>query len=248
MKNRHHHSSDEKLYWVRDNVFSDHFPTVNAALSEPDGLLAIGGNLTVECLSEAYQSGIFPWFNQDYPILWWSPDPRCVLELNDFKISASLRKTLRKRRFTVTFNRAFSRVIANCAKPRKDSGGTWITKDMAGAYNRLHKMGYAHSVECWRDDKLVGGLYGVSFGRIFFGESMFSHATDASKVALAHFVRETKLRGFRLIDCQLHSQHLQSLGAIMMPRERFIAILDDFCSPEKTVDWPATSTFEVLQK
>ncbi len=246
MTTHSHHRSKDKFYWVRDNLFSDHFPDVDAALQDPDGLLAIGGNLSVECLIEAYRMGIFPWFNHDYPILWWSPDPRCVLELDDFKVSGSLGKTLRKRPFTVTFNRAFDRVVSACSEPRKDSSDTWITKNMETAYNELNAAGYAHSVECWLGDELVGGLYGVSFGRIFFGESMFSRVTDASKVALAHLVQETRARNFRLIDCQLHSQHLQSLGAKLISRKVFIGVLGKFCSDEKTTDWPGEAVFNGL--
>ena len=246
MTTHSHHRSKDKFYWVRDNLFSDHFPDVDAALQDPDGLLAIGGNLSVECLTEAYRMGIFPWFNHDYPILWWSPDPRCVLKLDDFRVSGSLGKTLRKRPFTVTFNRAFDRVVSACSEPRKDSSDTWITGNMETAYNELYAAGYAHSVECWLGDELVGGLYGVSFGRIFFGESMFSRVTDASKVALAHLVQETRARNFRLIDCQLHSQHLQSLGAKLISRRVFIGVLGKFCSDEKTTDWPGEAVFNGL--
>jgi len=241
MTTRSQQRGKNRLYWVKDNILSDQFPKVSDALRDPDGLLAIGGDLGIERLLEAYQSGIFPWFNEGQPILWWSPNPRCVLEMEDFKISRSLRKRLRQKKFTVTFNKAFDDVLMACAEPRKDISETWITEQMKRVYSQLHASGYAHSVEAWSDDKLVGGLYGVSLGQIFFGESMFSRVTDASKVALTHLVHETKLRNFRLIDCQVHSYHLQSLGAKPIPREMFINILEHYCSRQKTLHWPAIS-------
>ena len=234
-------SSESQLYWVAENVIRNDFPDVRTALRDPDGLLAIGGDLSPERLLHAYRRGIFPWYSQGQPILWWSPNPRCVIEPPSFRISRSLRKTLRRNPFRVTFNQAFDAVIAACAAPRANSPGTWITRDMNRAYRRLNESGHGLSVECWVGDRLAGGLYGVVIGRIFFGESMFSRETDASKVALVHLVRELDRRGFRLIDCQLHSQHLQSMGACPMPRDLFINILRHYCPLDTPRDWPAVS-------
>ncbi|MBI2994112.1 MAG: leucyl/phenylalanyl-tRNA--protein transferase [Gammaproteobacteria bacterium] len=220
---------------------ADHFPPVQSALRDPDGLLAIGGDLKAERLLDAYRLGIFPWFSQGQPILWWSPNPRCVLEPEALKISRSLGKTLRKRRFRVTFNQAFNEVVRACAGPRKSTRDTWLTRDMAVAYYRLHVLGHALSVECWNGQKLVGGLYGVCIGRIFFGESMFNTETDASKVALAHLAHELRQRTFRLIDCQVHSRHLQSLGAVPMSRNLFVNILKQECAAPARHDWPVES-------
>ncbi len=203
----------------------DLFPDVELALDEPNGLLAVGGDLSPKRLLAAYSSGIFPWFSDDQPILWWSPNPRSVLKLDDFKISRSLKKTLNKRIFHVTFDTAFDEVIQACAATRKDGFGTWITNDMLDAYRQLHKQGYAHSVECWFEQKLVGGLYGLSLGHAFFGESMFTRKTDASKVALAHLVWQLKQWQFDFIDTQVSSEHMASLGASDIPRRQFIAEL-----------------------
>ena len=181
-------SSGNLIYWVADNIIADDFPPVNKALRDPDGLLAIGGDLTIPRLLEAYRRGIFPWYSEGQPILWWSPNPRCVIEFNNFRISRSLRKTLRKERYHVTFNRAFAEVIRHCAQPRPGHDGTWITRDIASTYTRLHDLGHAISVESWNGDVLSGGLYGVVIGKVFFGESMFSRETDASKVAMVHLV------------------------------------------------------------
>jgi len=201
------------------------FPPPETA--SPEGLLAIGGDLHSERLLEAYRCGIFPWYSAGQPVLWWSPDPRTVLFPNRLKISRSLRKTLRQEGFRVTLDTAFPAVIEACAAPRRNrpGGGTWITEEMRAAYCRLHEEGYAHSVESWQGGQLVGGLYGVSLGSAFFGESMFSWATDASKVALVHLVRQIEAWGFSLIDCQLASAHLFSLGAEEIPRVEFLALL-----------------------
>jgi leucyl/phenylalanyl-tRNA--protein transferase len=206
------------IYRLIDDVI---FPAPEEA--DPSGLLAVGGDLSSERLLEAYRLGIFPWFSGDEPILWWSPDPRLVLELNDFKVSRSLRKTLKKNVFRVTFDRAFSEVMRACASvPRDGQRGTWITKDMQKAYLELHKLGYAHSVETWVSDELVGGLYGVSLGRAFFGESMFHRRDDASKVALAALVERLKSWHFDFIDAQMTTAHLLSLGAKELPRRIFL--------------------------
>lgn len=228
------------------------FPPVEFA--SPEGLLAVGGDLRAERLLEAYRHGIFPWYNDGQPILWWSPDPRCVLFPPELKVSRSLGKTLRSGKFRVTFDTRFGDVMRACAGPRPQNpqGGTWITEGMLDAYERLHERGYAHSVECWRGDELVGGLYGVALGGAFFGESMFSRATDASKVALVRLVHQLAAWGFQIIDCQMTTPHLLSLGAREIRRDEFIRRLDaalalpDRCGPwrfnDDTADRPAHLT------
>jgi leucyl/phenylalanyl-tRNA---protein transferase len=191
--------------------------------ADPSGLIAVGGDLSSERLLEAYRVGIFPWYSDDQPILWWSPDPRFMLELDEFKISRSLQKTLRRKIFQVTFDRVFEEVIAACSVvPREGQRGTWITREMRDAYLELHGLGYAHSVESWFGGKLAGGLYGVSLGKAFFGESMFHHKTDASKVALATLVEKLKSWGFHFIDSQMTTEHMMSLGAKEVPRRIFL--------------------------
>ena len=188
-----------------------------------DGLVAVGGELTPERLLDAYGHGIFPWFDSDArPVLWWSPDPRAVLAPERLHVSRSLAKRLNARRYRVTVDVAFAEVIAACAAPRAKETGTWITPRMQSSYCQLHEMGYAHSVEAWRGGELIGGLYGIALGRMFFGESMFSRAADASKVALAHLARQLSAWSFTLIDCQIESDHLRSLGAVAMPRREFL--------------------------
>lgn len=191
-----------------------------------DGPLARGGELTPERLLDAYRHGIFPWFENDRdPVLWWSPDPRAVLAPDQLRISKSLRKRLKSGRFRVTADRAFAEVVAGCAAPRAKHPGTWITPRVARGYRALFELGFAHSVETWRDDELVGGLYGVSLGRMFFGESMFSRQPDASKVALAHLTRQLVRWGFALIDCQITNDHLESLGAMFVERRDFLRLV-----------------------
>ena len=221
-------------YWLNIHDPTD-FPDVNLALTDPDGLLAIGGDLTEERLLTAYRNGIFPWYNEDQPILWWSPDPRAVLFPDNLRISKSLRKKLRRQVFTVRFDTAFEQVVRACAEPRVDQNGTWISEEMYEAYVRLHQAGHAHSVECWQNDRLVGGLYGISIGQIFFGESMFSRVTDASKVAFVYLVKHAAAKGFPLIDCQVSSDHLASLGADDIDRSVFVTYLNQYCSKE---GWP----------
>lgn len=183
-------------------------------MAREDGLLAVGGDLSPERLLLAYHLGIFPWYSRGEPILWWSPDPRLVLFPDDFHISKSLARTIRRKTFTVTFDKAFGEVIRNCAETREEQGeGTWIDEDMIAAYCKLHEFGYAHSVECWQEDELAGGLYGVSMGSVFFGESMFSLQPDSSKVAMAALVEKLTYWEFDMIDCQIGSEHLTSLGA-----------------------------------
>ncbi len=216
----------------------DDFPPLNSALEFPDGLLAVGGDLTVNRLRVAYRRGIFPWYNEKEPILWWSPAQRLVLFPDNLRVSRSLRKTIRKGKFTLTMDESFRAVIEACAAPRRTESGTWINEDMQDAYTELHQLGLAHSVECWHQGELVGGLYGVSLGKVFFGESMFSFMTDASKVAFAHFVWQLQAWGYELIDCQIDSQHLRSLGAITIPRSKFRALLDRFCElPGRQGKW-----------
>lgn len=214
-------------YWLETNG-ENQFPDVSLALQEPDGLLAVGGDLCVPRLLNAYRHGIFPWYSDGQPILWWSPDPRSVLFPEHLHISRSLNKTLRKNQFEITLDQAFSEVVQTCAIERKD--GTWITSDMVKAYVALYEHGAAHSVECWQKDKLVGGLYGVALGQVFFGESMFSHMRDASKVAFVHLVQQLQQWNYAFIDCQVKSPHLDSLGAQLIPRDQFISLLKRHCS------------------
>jgi leucyl/phenylalanyl-tRNA---protein transferase len=200
----------------------DAFPPVDHALTEPNGLLAAGGDLSPERLLNAYAHGIFPWFNDEDPVLWWSPDPRMVLFPRDLHVSRSLRRRIRSGRFSVTFDTVFDAVMGGCAAPRREQNGTWITSDMVIAYARLAQLGFAHSVEVWEETELVGGLYGVALGRIFYGESMFSRRSDGSKVALAYLVRQLDRWKFVLIDCQMATGHLASLGAREIPRDDFV--------------------------
>jgi len=204
---------------------TDPFPPVERALSDPDGLLAAGGTLEPSRLVDAYARGIFPWSSEGDPLLWWSPDPRMVLFCDEFKVSRSLRRRIREGRFEIRVDTAFDEVMLACAGPREGQAGTWITGAMRRAYGRLHRLGYAHSVEAWREGRLAGGLYGVALGRVFFGESMFARETDASKVALAHLVAMLRERGVPIIDCQQDTAHLASLGARPISRREFAAIL-----------------------
>lgn len=219
--------------WLKPGNPPDAFPPVTQALTEPDGLLCAGGDLQPERILAAYRRGIFPWYSQGQPILWWSPDPRMVLYPGELKVSRSLRKTLRQERFRVTMNTCFDTVMTQCGDSgSRASRGTWILPAMREAYGELHRRGYAHSVEVWLDGdaagpRLAGGLYGILLGRVFFGESMFSAATDASKVALHRLVQWSRAeRGVELIDCQVASDHLFTLGARLIPRAEFIALLE----------------------
>ncbi len=197
------------------------FPSSKDALSEPNGLLAAGGALSVEWLIQAYTKGIFPWYEAGQPILWWAPNPRLILTPGSFKVSRSLKKLIKNHKYKILFDNNFSEVIYQCSKARRESAGTWITPDMASAYTDLHYAGYAHCVEVWSDSMIVGGLYGVALGKVFFGESMFSRESNTSKLALFYLTQQLKKWGFELIDCQVHSDHLLSLGAINIPREIF---------------------------
>lgn len=238
--------TNNKLYWIADNILAEEFPDINHALTEPDGLLAIGGVLNPALLLDAYRKGIFPWYSEGQPVMWWSPDPRCVLFPDELKISRSLKKSLRSDDYIVTFDQAFSDVVRTCAEPRLSSPGTWITQSIIKNYQLLHESGYAHSVECWQGERLVGGLYGIAIGKIFFGESMFSHVTDASKICLAHLVHLLKNLDYELIDCQVYSEHLKSLGAILIPRNEFSDVLISSCHEERGNHgqcWPFISEY-----
>jgi len=216
------------------------FPPVEKALTDPDGLLAIGGDLSPERLVEAYRRGIFPWFDEDELPMWWAPAKRAVLYTDELQCSKSLRKRLRNDHFTVSGNQCFEEVIRACAVLRLNSG-TWITSEMFQAYNELHRLGYAHSIETWQDDELVGGLYGVQLGGLFFGESMFSTASDASKVALVTLVDRCRTAGIPIIDCQQPSAHLARLGMRLISRERFS---EELAAGLKQETDPAVWTFE----
>ena len=225
------------LRWLDPHDPEAPFPDVEFALREPDGLLAIGGDLSPRRLIRAYRQGIFPWYSEDQPILWWSPDPRSVLYLHALKITRSLRKTLNQNIYSVTLNKAFQQVIKYCAAPRRSGGGTWLTAEMMEAYCHLHDLGYAHSVESWYQGELVGGLYGLSLGKVFFGESMFARRNDASKVAFVRLVEHLRQWNYEFIDCQVASAHLGSLGACAIPRREFIDSLNRYCdipSPRET--------------
>ena len=204
--------------WLRGDA---PFPPVSKALRSPNGLLCAGGDLSPERILDAYRHGIFPWFSEGDPILWWSPDPRMVLFPDELKVSRSLRKVVERGVFETRVDTAFSEVIAQCASPRGGQSGTWIVPEMVAAYTALHERGFAHSIESWQDGELVGGLYGVAIGRVFFGESMFSRAPDASKVALVRLVERLRVQGCDLIDCQQATPHLASLGAREIPRAEF---------------------------
>ena len=203
------------------------FPPLESALREPNGLLAVGGDLSPRRLLAGYSRGIFPWFSEGDPILWWSPDPRMVLVPNELRVTRSLAKTLRNRSYEVRFDTAFDDVLRGCAAPRDAQGGTWITAEMHTAYLRLHELGYAHSAETWIDGALAGGLYGVAIGRAFFGESMFTNVRDASKIAFVHLARRLEREGFGLVDCQMYTEHLASLGAREIARRDFSRRLKD---------------------
>ncbi len=225
------------------------FPAVELAEREPNGLLAVGGDLSPPRLLNAYRHGIFPWFNPGDPILWWSPDPRTILIPDQVHISRSLAKTLRRGQFQVSLDRAFHHVINACAGPRRQGEGTWLVPMMIRAYQRLHRAGWAHSVEVWHQNALVGGLYGVALGRVFFGESMFSHHDNASKVALVYLCRYLEAQGYGLIDCQMATAHLRTMGAIQIHRADFSAILDLLCADAGTPGpWHQPETGELADQ
>lgn len=226
----------KRITWLSPADDPEGFPDPERALDEPPGLLAAGGDLAPARLLAAYRRGIFPWYSPGQPILWWAPDPREVLFPAEFRRTRSLAKAIRNRGITVTFDRDFEAVVTACAAPR-DAGGTWITPEMTAAYLTLHALGHAHSIEARRDGVLVGGCYGVALGGLFFGESMFAHERDASKIALAALIDAGPARGIRLIDCQLPSPHLRSLGSRPVPRAEFTALLERFGTAEIPEHW-----------
>jgi leucyl/phenylalanyl-tRNA--protein transferase len=225
------------LYLLDDTPPDMPFPQPAEAETDPNGLLAVGGDLSARRLLEAYKAGIFPWFSDDQPILWWSPDPRMVLYPDELKVSRSLRKTLRRGHLAVSFDQAFDDVIRACAGPRGDGEGTWLLPQMIAAYSELHRLGYAHSVETWQDGELVGGLYGVSLGGAFFGESMFSRVNDASKAALVFLAECCGEAGFAFIDCQVYTEHLNRLGAREIPRTTFLSELAEALQQPGAMEW-----------
>ena len=217
-------------FWIEPDAAEIAFPDVELAMREPDGLLAVGADLSLRTLLRAYRSGIFPWYGPGQPVMWWAPDPRLVLYPDELRVSRSLARTIRQGKFPVTMDTAFRSVVDACAAPRSSGPGTWITPQMAAAYSDMHAAGYAHSVECWYQGELAGGLYGVAIGRVFFGESMFTRVSDASKVAFVTLVRQLQHWGYQLIDCQVYTRHLASFGARTIPRREFTRILERECS------------------
>jgi len=223
--------------WLGENVEPDWFPPVDQALRDPPGLLAAGGDLNPKRLLAAYERGVFPWYSAQQPILWWSPDPRMVLFPDEFKLSRSLAKTLRNGPYTTRVDTAFGATIRECAAPRRSGPDTWLNQDMIRAYETLFSLGFAHSIETYLGPRLVGGLYGVRLGDVFFGESMFSRENDASKVAMARLVTECRARGIHLIDCQVASAHLASLGAREVSRIEFVALLRRHAHRDTVESW-----------
>lgn len=223
------------LHWLSRQT--PDFPPLEQALSSPNGLLAAGGDLSAERLLGAYRHGCFPWFQEGQPILWWSPDPRMILLPQELHVSRSLRKLIRQQHFEVSFDRDFAAVIRACAAPREYADGTWITPAMQAAYLELHRRGVAHSVEVWQDGELVGGLYGLAIGRLFFGESMFSRSTNASKIAFVTLTEQLCDSGFALIDCQMHTAHLASFGAREIPRRVFAEYLSRYLDQPGPTPW-----------
>ena len=221
-----------QLFALNDDLS---FPDIDYALDEPNGLLAVGGDLSTNRLIAAYKNGIFPWYQDNQPILWWSPNPRCVIDPSTFKASKSLAKKIARGEFDIGIDQNFANVIAACSQ-RDQNEATWITQDMQDAYIRLFEKGVAHSIECYKDGELVGGLYGLSIGSLFFGESMFHRVTDASKVAFAQLMQLMRMQGSPMVDCQLSNPHLLSLGAIEIPRARFKTILRQHIN-DSPIDW-----------
>lgn len=225
----------QPIHWLSEDPSV--FPRHDYAFDEPNGLLAAGGDLSCERLLNAYSLGIFPWYNEGEPILWWSPDPRSVVYPALFKPSRSLNKIIKKGVFKVTTDTHFTHVMKACAEPRSDQEGTWINQDMINSYSQLHELGFAHSVECWQGDTLVGGLYGIAIGRAFFGESMFSRTSNASKVAFATLCNQLAQWGFEIIDCQVHNPHLESLGAQQISRDKFLQVLQRATAKRPNEEW-----------
>ncbi len=231
--------SSNRVAWLTPDDPPGAFPSIHAALREPNGLLAAGGDLSSARLLYAYRAGIFPWYDDGQPILWWSPDPRCVIRPGGVHVARRLRRYLKTSSAELTFNRRFGDVIRACAEPRRDEHGTWITPGIVTAFEHLHADGWAHSIEVTEDAQLIGGIYGVAIGRVFFGESMFSRETNASKFAMLGLSRVLESNRFELIDCQVESAHLMTLGATTMPRIDFARILESACDPALRFDnWP----------
>ena len=232
--------SNSRIVWLSPGDPIDAFPPLEAAMNEPDGLLAAGGDLGVERLLFAYRNGIFPWYDDGQPLLWWSPDPRCVLRSGDLHVSRRLRRTVRQSEAMIRFNHDFGQVIRACAAPRPSQPGTWITDDMITAFEQLHQEGWAHSIEVWENGELSGGVYGLAIGRVFFGESMFSRKPNASKMALLALMHYLQDGQFELLDCQVISSHLLSLGARLIPRTEFASALERLCDPpQRFENWPS---------
>ncbi len=226
----------EQLHWISVSDPPDAFPSAKRAMSDPPGLLAVGGDLSIERLQAAYQQGIFPWYNEGQPVLWWSPDPRAVLWPDRLHISRSLRRRMRSNVFDYSVDQAFGTVIGQCADIRADTG-TWITPELRHAFLQLHEIGLAHSFEIWRGDRLAGGLYGMNLGGIFFAESMFSAETDGSKLAMASLCSRCNELGIELIDCQVPSPHLEFMGCESMPRPAFLRLLHQLCTLQTPAGW-----------
>ena len=239
--------SSNPITWLNPLDPPDAFPDVEHALVEPDGLLAAGGDLSSERLLAAYRRGIFPWYEEGQPILWWSPNPRCILRPESLHVATRLKRQINASSLTLSFNSAFVDVVRACAGKRESQRGTWITQEMLSAYERLHNEGWAHSIEVMDGDQLVGGIYGLCIGRVFFGESMFSAEANASKIALLGLSDHMMSNQMSLIDCQVESPHLLTLGAITIPRSEFIETLDDACNAaEPHQGWP-TEPIEVAR-
>jgi leucyl/phenylalanyl-tRNA--protein transferase len=233
--------NNNRVMWLSPEDPPDNFPPVDAALAEPDGLLAAGGSLSTDRLLCAYQRGIFPWYDEGQPLLWWSPDPRCVFLPGDFHASRRLQRELRRSTAEIRVNTVFSNVIRECAGPRRSGQGTWITPAMMKAYGELHERGWAHSIEVWQSGELIGGLYGLIIGKVFFGESMFSVAANASKMALLYVANRLNSGDIDVLDCQVVSSHLTMLGARVIPRNAFVQCLKTACDPSKRFEnWPTT--------
>ncbi len=220
-----------EICWLSPADDPGAFPPATRALDEPNGLLAVGGDLSAERLLAAYPRGIFPWYEEGQPILWWSPDPRAVLWPRDLHVSRRLARTIRQSTMRISVDTAFNAVIQACAEPRRYAEGTWITPDMLNAYERLHELGWAHSFEAWHDGALVAGMYGIGVGRVFFGESMFARLSNASKILFVRAIEYLQTREFELLDCQVWSSHLESLGATTLSRSAFLEQLETLCAP-----------------
>jgi len=237
--------SDLLIYALDPEDDQQPFPSLDFAADDPNGLLAIGGSLRPARLLNAYRHGVFPWFEDGQPILWWSPNPRLVLEPGHIHISRSLRKWLRQGRFRFSFDQAFGKVIRGCAEPRLYTEDTWITQSMLLAYEQMHELGHAHSIEVWQGQTLVGGLYAVSIGQVFFGESMFSRSANASKAGLAYLDKCLQCWNYQLIDCQMETEHLNRMGAHSIERNQFVHLLNEWCEQAPSTEaWQQAPSFQ----